>query len=422
MLGLSIPTALAAGGDLAITDANVYFSTSIFVENTPVTIYAIGTSNSQSDLLGTIQFWNSTTGKQIGSDQPVSILAGSTDTVFVVWYPVGGTQTITVTLTPWTTEGDDTSNNTITRTITADYDTDGDGVGNSEDTDDDNDGSPDIEDVFPSNNAEWLDTDSDGIGNNADPDDDNDEILDEVDQMPLDYTETLDTDIDGIGNNSDTDDDGDELTDEEELTLGTDPLNPDTDSDSYSDSQDAFPFDTEEGEDFDGDKIGDNADTDDDNDGISDETDTDNHNKAPYIEVDTEGFPIKFTDQQVTLTAEDSYDEDGSIEHYEWLVNGETVSVQPIYAATFLESGNQEIDLIITDDKGESRTETVTINIHSKGFMIFLGFFILLLLLLAFYIIFKYNPRSREATSTISRFPKGNSLSSKKNNKTKSKK
>src|SRR3989339_2766 len=335
---LSIPTAMAAGGDLFLTEGNVSFSTSTFVENTPATIYVIASNNSGNDLLGTIQIWDNTYDRQIGSDQPISVISGSTDTIFVTWYPKGGTQEISVTLTPWISEGDDSSNNTITRTITADYDTDGDGVGNTEDPDDDNDGYPDTEDVFSTNNSEWIDSDSDGTGNNADTDDDNDGVLDEVDEMPIDYNETLDTDLDGIGNNADPDDD---------------------------------------------------------NDLVGDEEDPDDHNKGPIIDIDKDSFPIAFTNQDIMLTAEDSYDEDGQVEHYTWIIDGETVSVQPIYTATYLESGEKEVILTITDDKGESRTEAVTLRIHSKGFMLFLGFFILILLLLAFYIVFKYNPRAK---------------------------
>ena len=80
----------------------------------------------------------------------------------------------------------------------------------------------------------------------------------------------MDTDGDGIGNNADTDDDNDGVSDTDEIVNGTDPLNPDTDGDSYNDGQDAFPLDPNEWADNDGDGIGNNADTDDDNDGQSD--------------------------------------------------------------------------------------------------------------------------------------------------------
>ena len=120
--------------------------------------------------------------------------------------------------------------------------------------DTDNDGATNDVDVFPTDHTEQLDSDEDGIGNNADAfdynaavsvDEDNDGIPDEwnqscdescqtiseltldqnlndsdndgvnndLDDLPLDPTETLDTDGDKIGNNADTDDDGDNILD-----------------------------------------------------------------------------------------------------------------------------------------------------------------------------------------------------------------
>ena len=60
--------------------------------------------------------------------------------------------------------------------------------------------------------------------------------------------ESADYDGDGVGDNADTDDDGD----------------------STPDATDAFPYDINEWTDTDGDGTGDNADTDDDDDGVSD--------------------------------------------------------------------------------------------------------------------------------------------------------
>ena len=58
-----------------------------------------------------------------------------------------------------------------------------------------------------------------------------------VDAFPGDSTEWLDTDGDGIGNNADPDDDGDGLSDiqEQNSVPVTDTLNPDTDGDGYCD-------------------------------------------------------------------------------------------------------------------------------------------------------------------------------------------
>ena len=79
------------------------------------------------------------------------------------------------------------------------------------------------------------DADGDGIGNNVDPDDDNDQIPDDYEIAnelnPLDAT-------DAIG-----DLDGDGLSNLDEYLAGTEINNPDTDGDTYNDSQDFFPLD-----------------------------------------------------------------------------------------------------------------------------------------------------------------------------------
>ena len=183
----------------------------------------------------------------------------------------------------------DDSPNTVTvvqrvgREPIVEIDTDGDGIKNAEDDDDDGDGVVDTLDAFPLDASESKDADSDGVGNNTDADDDNDGILDEVelslgtdpidrdsdddgsddgqDDFPLDPTEFLDTDGDGIGNNADDDDDGDLLSDEFELnTLGTNPILADTDADGVEDGLDTFPLNSLESADSDNDGVGDNSD------------------------------------------------------------------------------------------------------------------------------------------------------------------
>ena len=150
-------------------------------------------------------------------------------------------------------------------------------------------------DAFPLDPTEWLDFDGDGIGDEADEDDDNDGIsdLDELamghdptspdtdgdgfcdgaeavsgvceagpDAFPLDPSAHADTDGDGMPDTitgtstsvpalvEDTDDDGDGLEDASETDTGTyvdgsdtgtDPLNPDTDSDGVCDGPNAVP-------------------------------------------------------------------------------------------------------------------------------------------------------------------------------------
>ena len=153
-------------------------------------------------------------------------------------------------------------------------DTDGDGTGDNADTDDDNDGVLDGDDAFPLDSNESVDTDGDGTGNNADTDDDGDGVLDGDDAFPLDSNESVDTDGDGTGDNADFDDDNDGVTDvkeadgsiiEKDCTLEVD-----CDGDGVNDDTDAFPLDSTETVDTDGDEIGNNADDDDDNDGVTD--------------------------------------------------------------------------------------------------------------------------------------------------------
>ncbi|MCA9491717.1 MAG: hypothetical protein KC621_17420 [Myxococcales bacterium] len=66
------------------------------------------------------------------------------------------------------------------------------------------------------------------------------------------------------------DQDGDSLNDAVEQSMGTDPLDPDTDGDGSWDADDLWPLDGSEWADLDGDGIGDNADPDDDDNGIDD--------------------------------------------------------------------------------------------------------------------------------------------------------
>ena len=90
----------------------------------------------------------------------------------------------------------------------------------------DRDGYPNDSDAFPTDETEWLDSDADGVGDNVDPDGD--------------------ADGDGVINSEDHDDDNDGLFDEDEINVGTNPVNRDTDGDGYSDPYDRFPLDTTE--------------------------------------------------------------------------------------------------------------------------------------------------------------------------------
>jgi hypothetical protein len=75
------------------------------------------------------------------------------------------------------------------------------------------------------------------------PDSDGDGVPDTADNCPDDDNpEQTDTDLDGQGDACDTDDDDDGLTDDEEQSIGTNPLDPDTDGDQLGDATDPLPL------------------------------------------------------------------------------------------------------------------------------------------------------------------------------------
>ncbi|WP_158089060.1 pentapeptide repeat-containing protein [Cognaticolwellia mytili] len=122
-----------------------------------------------------------------------------------------------------------------------------------------------------------LDKDGDSLSNLAEyrnatslihVDSDFDGVNDNIDAFPLDTSESLDTDGDGIGNNADSDDD----------------------NDGVADSADAFPFDVTESEDTDGDGTGNNTDNDDDNDGVVDSADAFPLDSRESIDTDGDGI------------------------------------------------------------------------------------------------------------------------------------
>ncbi|MCH1540446.1 MAG: hypothetical protein L7S56_03300 [Candidatus Poseidonia sp.] len=151
-------------------------------------------------------------------------------------------------------------------------DTDGDGYG-------DNPGGNNG-DLFWSDPTQWSDEDEDGFGDNANgtngdvcplefgestiaetrgcPDTDMDGYTDPIDAFPNDVFQWSDTDGDGYGDNTNVPN-GDDCVDvfgkSKELgRLGC----PDEDLDGYADVDDAFPIDTEQWSDSDGDGYGDN--------------------------------------------------------------------------------------------------------------------------------------------------------------------
>ena len=183
-------------------------------------------------------------------------------------------------------------------------DSDGDTICNALDDDNDNDGYNNSIDWDEFNPLEWMDSDGDGYGDNADMDDDNDgwwdscEEIDwmnasaiqliynfdnnatlpsncpaQVDAFPYDSTEWKDTDGDGTGDNADSNDDGDAWSDADEIDCGSDAYNPASVPDDY-----------------DGDGVCDTVDNDDDGDGINDVDDAFPTDAGEQYDLDGDGI------------------------------------------------------------------------------------------------------------------------------------
>jgi hypothetical protein len=396
-VAINSPAAFAYDNDLSLADGNVRFSTYTFLEGRTVRIYASVTNNSTEDLLGTVRFYSN--GAQINGDQAISIFGNKTDDVFVDWAPGWGAKNIKVQIFPWDSDGDDPSNNVISRSIYVQQDTDYDGIPNEEDEDDDGDGALDEDDTYPLDPDEWADTDGDGTGDNADEDDDNDGVPDEQDDLPLDPTETTDTDGDGIGDIADSDDDNDNVTDTDEMNGGTDSLNPDTDNDGTNDGADPFPLNEDEWADTDTDGIGNNSDIDDDNDGILDEGDSFPLNKGPVIELNDDSETAA-VNKEALFDASDSYDEDGSIISYNWIIDEKYLKEGQKMSHKFQTLGDHKVKLIIKDNNGETRTSEFTVSVINIRLYSQI-FTILITILLAGIIIYKYIANEKLSTVKV---------------------
>ena len=142
----------------------------------------------------------------------------------------------------------------------------------------DSDGYSDATDVFPTESTQWLDSDEDGYGDNADgfqgdgctdvvgdstedrfgcPDADTDGWSDVNDAFPNEITQHSDTDGDGFGD-AINGFQGDECLSDAGTSTEDRFGCLDTDSDGWSDLNDAFPADVTQHSDDDGDGYGDN--------------------------------------------------------------------------------------------------------------------------------------------------------------------
>jgi len=155
----------------------------------------------------------------------------------------------------------------------------------------DQDGVTDDLDDCPDGDSGWTsnvttDNDSDGCQDSGeDLDDDGDGVADDVDVFPFNALEWADFDGDLVGDNADSDDD----------------------EDGFDDDDDAFPLNALEWADFDGDSIGDNADIDDDNDGYSDAEEE----QLGTNPTDDSIFPPDFDEDKSSDFFDDDDDNDG---------------------------------------------------------------------------------------------------------------
>lgn len=190
---------------------------------------------------------------------------------------------------------------------TNDRDLDHDGIFNNEDdcmegesgwvsnstTDFDGDGCRDATEDLDDDNDFLNDTDEATLGTNStNPDTDGDGYLDGLDAFPLDSTEWADADGDGIGDNGDTDDDNDLWSDTDELACNTDPLNSsDTPIDTDGDSQCNY------------------LDLDDDGDGVADVMDAFPLDPSATTDTDGDGLPDSLNGNSTTNLTEDLDDD-----------------------------------------------------------------------------------------------------------------
>lgn len=215
--------------DLAISSADISFSAENPLEGEKVRVFARVFNLGETDVYGYVSFWANSS--QIGDFQPISVRTNTYDDTFVDWNTKAGNYKIEVKIVNTSLVDENPDNNNVFREdYFIDSDTDGDKIGNGADPDDDNDDLPDEKEAILGTNPLSRDTDKDGAKDGIDP-------------FPLDSREWQDSDKDGIGDNADPDDDNDGLTDEEEVfSLGTNPLNPDSDGDGQIDSKDSLPL------------------------------------------------------------------------------------------------------------------------------------------------------------------------------------
>ncbi|MBI5412348.1 thrombospondin type 3 repeat-containing protein [Candidatus Peregrinibacteria bacterium] len=414
--------------DLYLKEEDIRLLKDDVILNQTVRIYGVVHNGGKADLTGVVRFYDELTVEYIGTDQPISVVGGKTDDVFVDWTPDRtGAHTIAIRVKPTVTTGDNTDNNKVRITIFVDNDLDGDGIGNRHDPDIDGDGILNAQDAFPFNPKEWKDTDGDGIGDNADLDDDNDGVPDVQDAFPTDPKEWADENHNGIGDNAEKDADKDGIPDVVEVQKGINPLLADTDSDGVNDKEDAFPLDPKEWKDTDHDGLGDNmeiqqgtnpllADTDSDgvndkedafsldpkewkdtdHDGLGDNADPNNNNKAPLPVIEPTQSTIN--PRSITFNALKSKDPDGIITNYFWDFGDGVKAEGVVVDHRYSKPGVYKVFLKATDNQKESQTTSLLVTAR-RGWVVWalIGVTALLILLFLLRSVFPLSPFKQQS-------------------------
>ena len=149
------------------------------------------------------------------------------------------------------------------------------------------------------------------------------------------------------------------------------------------------------GKDTDGDGTGDNSDEDIDNDGVRNDDDIAPYDKQPLAQTNQNVYIASIGDE-IELDASPSVDEDGNIVSYFWDFGEEQEEGRKVKVA-FNDPGVYLASMTVTDDAGQSHTTEFKVRVFNPAFILGSFVFILFLILLAFYLIYRYTRRASEA-------------------------
>ncbi|WDE01046.1 M43 family zinc metalloprotease [Thalassomonas actiniarum] len=85
----------------------------------------------------------------------------------------------------------------------------------------------------------------------------------------------------------------------------------------------------------------------------------------PYAKIEYQGANL--VDNAISFNGENSYDTDGDILEYFWQFGDGEVSELASPQHSYSETGTYTVSLMVTDNRGNSATESLTLNIHLSG-------------------------------------------------------